>query len=408
MAIRNTKLITRNSDIVNRPLPVSLLTGEAIVNTAEGILLFSGVTSSTNEWTPAGTGSTANFFEVGSNLYDLSLRNKITKYEGASGASLVGKFLSGTTSGFVLADIADISSSTDSYITGGTYNNISDEITLRANLGRPDVVITGITDTYTTGSTLNGNILTFNTNASLSAYTVDLSTLATVDTFVTGLTYSNSLLTLNQNEGQSPINVIIDSVSGLTVGNLTAGRVVYVGAGGSLVDEAGFEYNDTTNTLLAGNLATSSSGSAQVGTGGLTVGSGGNINTPGLGDLVVHGNLTIFGDAITASTSELYIEDNTITLNYNPTTNTNISSLGAGFVIQDGDGASGDTTFKIAELNTFDNSEYPSLVGAGNRAYYTNLNDIIIRQATDTTSPTGGTIGKRVLAEDDVLDGGSY
>jgi hypothetical protein len=78
MAIRNTTHVLKNSDIVNRPLPVSLLKGEPIVNTADGILYFSGVTTSTSEWTPAGTGTTSNFFEVGSNLYDLKLRNQIT------------------------------------------------------------------------------------------------------------------------------------------------------------------------------------------------------------------------------------------------------------------------------------------------------------------------------------------
>jgi len=108
MAIRNTTHVLKNSDIVNRPLPGSLLKGEPIVNTADGILYFSGVTTSTSEWTPAGTGTTANFFEVGSNLYDLRLRNQITKYQGIDGSGLIGKFLSGTSTGFVLADISEI------------------------------------------------------------------------------------------------------------------------------------------------------------------------------------------------------------------------------------------------------------------------------------------------------------
>ena len=130
MAIRNARHITKNSDIVNRPLPTDLLKGEAIVNTADGIVWYSGVTTSTNEWTPAGTGSTANYFEVGSNLYDLRLRNQLTEYQGTSGAGLSGKFLSGTTGGFVLANISDIADSTDSYVTGGTFNDLTDEITL--------------------------------------------------------------------------------------------------------------------------------------------------------------------------------------------------------------------------------------------------------------------------------------
>ena len=129
MAIRKTTHILKNSDIVNRPLPTSLKAGEPIINTADGIMYISGVTTSTNEWTPAGTGTTANFFEVGSNLYDLRLRNQITEYQDISGSGLVGKFLSGTTSGFVLADISSISG-VDSYVTGGTYNSGTDTITL--------------------------------------------------------------------------------------------------------------------------------------------------------------------------------------------------------------------------------------------------------------------------------------
>lgn len=243
MSIRSTRHITKNSDIVNRPLPSDLLVGEPIINTAEGILYYSGVTTSTDEWTPAGTGVTANFFEVGSNLYDLRLRNKLTKYQGVSGAGLIGKFLSGTTSGFVLADISSIVS-VDSYTTGGTYNSSTNIITLNLNNSKPSVSITGITDTY-----------------------------------VTGVTFTNSLLTLRRNEGQSNLSVNLGTFTGLTASNLTSGRVVYVGTGGLLTDESGFEYNAATNTLTAGNINTAANGTGFVGTGGLIVGSGGTITS---------------------------------------------------------------------------------------------------------------------------------
>lgn len=532
MAIRQSRFITRNSDIVNRTLPTSgLLAGEALVNTADGIVYYSGITTSTNEWTPAGTGNTANYFEVGSNLYDLKLRNRITKYEDVEGAGLVGKFLSGTTDGFVLADIVDIADNTDSYTTGGTYNPTTDEITLNLNLGRPDVIITGVSNTFTTGVTWSPNTLTFGLNdgttiietidtftdlnvnnnlivtgttdlngvsnyandadgtqglneiinfGTLTGYVetndtyvtggtisveasndtneetlglfyknsdgtpytitlnnsfvtggtlsgttlildkndgsqtsgIDFSALDVNDTFVTGLTYNNSLLTLEQNEGESPLTVIIDEVSGLTVNDLTDGRVVYVGTGGKLVDEAGFEYNDTTDTLLAGNINTSAAGTAFVGTGGLTVGSGGDVNTPGTGDVVIHGNLTVFGDSITASTGELYVEDNNIILNYNPDNDTSSTSIGAGITIQDGDGSSNDVTLDIRPMNGFtgltatevpDITEYTGPNGYENRSFVTQLNDIVIR-STDPTIPNG----VRVLAEFDILDGGTY
>lgn len=393
MALRNVIHIFKNSDIVNRPLPSSLQAGEPIVNTADGIMYFSGVTTSTNEWTPAGTGTTANFFEVGSNLYDLRLRNRITQYEGVSGAGLVGKFLSGTTNGFVLADISSIQG-VDSYVTGGTFNNATDTLTLNLNEGKPDVNITGITDFYTTGATLIGSTAYFDRNDTLSAFTLDLSSLDVNDTFLTGFTYNptNNRFTINRNDG-TDFTTTIETVSGLSVSNLTAGRVVYVGTGGSLVDEAGFGYNAGTDTLSVGNVSVTN-------------------------DVTINGNLTVLGAAISAFTGELYIEDNNVILNYNPTGVTNISSINAGFTIQDGDGASNDVSYDIVRMANLtgitatqipDVSEYVGTTGYANRGWITELNDIVIRSTDVTDDGTAGSItGVRVLAEFDTLDGGTY
>ena len=540
MRIRSARLITKNSDIVNRPLPSSLLLGEAIVNTADGIVFYSGITTSTPEWTPAGTGSTSGFFEVGSNLYDLRLRNRITKYEGQSGGNLVGKFLSGTTSGFVLADISDIATSTGSYVTGVTWN--PNQLTLDLNLGKPSVsvdidtfsvltitgdlfvegesttndltitgtatynsvangsdnnelvnwssltgytstndkyvtggaydnntalitfsgannfpsftvdlstidvndtfvtggtvsydlenlngtltltrndgngvIITGFTDVQTTGATLLDTTVFFDTNKSLSAYTLDLSALDVIDTFVTGFTYNptTNTITLSQNEGQPDLDISINSVSGLTFSNLTSGRVVYVGAGGELTDEGGFEYNDSTDLLTVGNIFVNnpSGTTANIGQGGLVIGSGGSSSTPGVGDLVVHGDLTVFGDTTTISTSELYIEDPQITLNYNPTSDTSATSIGSGILIQDGGGVAGqDAKIGIGQLQgsniSGDTSEYTSTTGFENRGWVTQLNDIVIRSSSPVNF--GDPDGVRVLAEGDFLDGGQY
>src|SRR6056300_78976 len=638
MAIRNTKHILKNSDIVNRPLPSSLLKGEPIVNTADGIVFFSGVTTSTSEWTPAGTGTTSNFFEVGSNLYDLRVRNKITHYNDLT--NLSGKFLSGTTSGFELANISDITGvdtfvtgftyddvntftisrnqgladltstisvlsgityygdgtgltnipisgvvnlqteldskiengvnsggaeeifsgksgtdlyfrtlsggsntsistigdiirvdvsippSTNTFVTGGTYSDVTDTITLTRN-DDVTVDITGVTDTFVTGSTLTvannntatqssqleynipvvggpyfiatqntfttggtynlgttsidfdkndgstfsvdlsnidvndtfvtggtNNSATDNTNSATidllynqdvapstyslpytdtfttggtynngtslitfdqndgSNFTVDLSTIDVNDTFVTGFTYNstNNTFTISRNEGESDSTASIDTVSGLTISNLTAGRVVYVGTGGILTDESGFEYNDTTNLLTVGDLnVTNASGTtATIGQGGLIIGSGGSASTSGIGDLTVHGDLTVFGDTTTISTSELYVEDPQITLNYNPTGDTSATSIASGLRIQDGDGSGNDVFYTVAQMNTFtggDVTEYTGANGYTNRAFLTQLNDIVIR---NTNSNNGAPDGARVLAEGDVLDGGTY
>lgn len=475
MAIRKTTHVLKNSDIVNRPLPSLLKAGEPIINTADGIMYVSGVTTSTNEWTPAGTGTTANYFEVGSNLYDLRLRNQITEYQDIGGAGLIGKFLSGTTTGFVLADIADIAGSTDSYVTGGTFNDITDTLTLNLNLGKPSVSITGLTSAVATGLTWTPNILTvgssdgssvsteissfsaltingpldvtgtttladinavgnFNitgntvtngdstVNGTLTvtgdtllgnttASTIDASTIfsggtdlasliSSNDTYATGYTYTPATNTfdITGNNAFTPLSASISSLSGLTLSNLTAGRVVYVGAGGLLTDEAGFTYNDTTNTF-----STPVDGTVNVGTGGLNVD----------GDTVIQGDLVVLGQAISAFTNELYVEDPNVTLNYNPTGSTIATSIGAGFSVQDGNGiASGDVNLDIRRMDTLtgltateipDITEYTAGTGYENRGWVTQLNDIVIR-SSDITTPDG----VRVLAEFDCLDGGTY
>lgn len=395
MAIRNTTYILKNSDIVNRPLPSTLMKGEPIVNTADGIMYFSGVTTSTNEWTPAGTGTTSNFFEVGSNLYDLRLRNKILSYGGLT--DLSGKFLSGTTNGFVLSDISSIVS-VDTYVTGFTYDN-ANNYTLSRNLGQPPLTINV---SVMTGLTVSGSISASTINATniLSGGT-DLATLINNnDTYATGYTYTPSTNTflITGNNSFTPLTTVINSVSGLSVSNLTSGRVVYVGSGGILTDEGGFTYDSSTNVF-----SVPSDGAVNVGTGGLNVG----------GDAVIQGTLTVFGSAISAFTSELYVEDPNITLNYNPTGSTIATSIGSGLSIQDGNGiTNGTVNLNINRLDSLtgltinnipDVSEYVASTGYANRGWVTQLNDIVIR-STNVNTPNG----VRVLCEWDYLDGGSY
>jgi len=506
MANRIATHILKHSNVLGRPLPSTLLGGEPIVNTADGIMYFSGVTASSNGWTPAGTGTTANFFEVGSNLYDLQIRNKITKYEGVSGSGLVGKFLSGTTNGFVLSNIADIAG-VDTFTTGFTYSN--NVATIKRNLGLPDLSITidtmtgltvngvlsattgnfattnitdaNVTTLGATGGTITtlgsttanlgtANVTTLNASAGtvttlgsttanlgtanvttlnatggtvttldttdLSATGGTITTLDTttlnlgkiakyseltdlsgkflsgttsgfelgnisdivgVDTFVTGFTYSptTNTITLSQNVGQADKTISINIVSGLTVSNLTEDRIIYTTANGELVTGTAI-FDGTDMTLpIAGSL---------------NVGSGG-INTTG--SLVIGGDLTVLGTSVSAFTSQLYVEDNNIYLNYNPTGDTEFSSIGAGWTIQDGNGLfGGDVNLDIRAMNGFsgltssnvpDISEYTSSTGYSNRAFVTQLNDIVIR-STNMSTPNG----VRVLAEFDVIDGGTY
>ena len=523
MGIRQTRFQIKNNTVPTAPFSgVTLLVGEPIVNTADGILMFSGKTSSTTEWTPAGTGTNSNFFEVGSNLYQLKVRDKITSYGGVS--NLTGKFLSGTTNGFVAADITTIQG-VDTYVTGYTYsdnvftikqnngqsdltslinamtgltvngtlssttinvstlnttsgsittapsnpNDIVNYSSLTAYTKNNDVYVTGNTltaanndtntqsatlsyrgtpiggpyfidtqNTFTTGGTFSNStkLITFKRNDGITGYTVDLSSIDINDTYVTGGTITTSpsnssingtigllynqdvapstytlpftdvyttgftynpttnTFTIKDNSGNT-FSQLFNTVSGLTVSNLTSGRVVYVGTSGLLTDEAGFTYDSGTNTF-----SVPSDGSVSVGTGGLSV----------AGDAVIQGSLTVFGPSISAFTSQLYVEDDNITLNYNPTGNTTTTSIGAGWTIQDGSGiANTATTLNIGVSynngNLSPNIEYTSSVGNSNRNLFTQVGDIIIRNTNyDKNSPDGN----RVLAEGDILDGGTY
>lgn len=543
MANRSTKLIIKNSVIPSQTLPSSgILQGEGLVNLGDGILFFSGGTSGSPTWVPAGASApSSGYFEVGSNLYNLKIRNQITSYSGVT--NLTGKFLSGTTSGFVLADVNAIVG-VDTYVTGFTYNN--NVLTIKQNQGQADLTatintMTGLTvngtlnaatisattyqnlptDVSVTGATYSDNTFTFTNNtggtfnvlfntvtgltstgtiassilsattanfgtanittlsatsgsittaatnpndivnySTLTGYsqssdiyvtagtisytgpsgslvlkrrnttdvtitglsdiyltggtyaagtltlvkndnnTVTVTGLTSTDTFVTGFTYSptTNTFTIKQNQGQADLPVQFSTVSGLTVSNLNAGRVVYVGAGGLLTDEAGFTYDAGTNTF-----SVPSDGTVNVGTGGLNV----------AGDAVIQGSLTVFGPSVSAFTSELYVEDPNITLNYNPTGNTTATSIGSGFMIQDGNGVNGgdvnlninrlDTLTGLTATNTPSVTEYTSSTGYANRGWITQLNDIVIR-STNVSTPNG----VRVLAEFDVLDGGTY
>ena len=619
MAIRKTTHILKNTQTSNKALPTSgILMGEPLVNLFNGILFFSGATGGnyTPFVDPSNVTSGGTYFEVGSNVYNLQIRNRITAYNGSVGSQLDGKYLKGTANGFVLDNITNIGSITgftyvpstnvltilqsngsnpfvtlsaftninlygsntvngsltvtgntslqgvsatninatnvyasstvtastlaigtlgtyntvatgtnpleivnfssltgyvetnDTYVTGGTVttpaNNSSKTVTVGLNYKRPDgntytlttentfvtggtysngtitfsyndsaktpFTVTGVdgtdtyvtggtntaatdftnsasiglkynrdvtdniyslpyTNTYLTGTTLSNNKVYFYRNDGTS-FNVDLNSLSPtgatlLDTYVTGFTYdaSSNKLTISQNQGKADKVEFINTFSGLTITNLTAGQVVYVGSDGKLKTEGDFLYNDGTNTLTVGTTSGKlivnngiSDGPSTFGQGGLTVGSGGAYNTPGIGDLIVHGNFTVFGTGSTVTTSELYIEDPQITLNYNPSGSSSITSVASGIKIQDGSGTAGtDTYFTIARLDTLTGltgtqipivTEYASGgVGNVNRGWLTQLNDIVIR---NTNVNNGAPNGVRVLAEFDILDGGTW
>jgi hypothetical protein len=392
MAIRQTTHILKNSDIINRPLPSSLSKGEPIVNTAEGIVYFSGVTTSTSGWTSAGPGVAASFFEVGSNLYDLRLRNRITQYEGLSGSNLVGKILSGTTSGLTLVDSIEING-----ISAYTYTPLTNTFTIFDSNGTQY----SATIQSVSGLTVNGNfdvtgtttLNTTNTNT-LSATTITVDDVIVSDDLNVSGDLTVNLLTVTGNTSLQGVSATTFSATSASVSSLGSDRVVYTTGDGVLTTESNFTYTQGTDTL------------------GVT-------NVEAAGDVVIQGSLTVFGPSVSAFTSNLYVEDNNITLNYNPTGSTTTTSVNAGFTIQDGNGnTSGDVKLDIIRMQNLTGltvtqipsvSEYTTGVGYTNRGWITQLNDIVIRSTDVVDDNTPGSInGVRVLAEFDVLDGGSY
>ena len=221
-----------------------------------------------------------------------------------------------------------------------------------------DGYLTGDSGTYIINAgnlSVNGNI---NPSAN-TAYDLGTSGLRWNNTYTKDLDVSGAINT-----------------TGITISGLLAGSVVYAGIGGVLKTETGFAYDDSTDTLTTKYI---------------TVGTPGQTGTTA----VIHGDVQVIGASISAFTSQLYIEDNLIELNYNPTASTTSTSLGAGWSIQDGSGLAGtDVTFDIRGTGT----------GLQNRSFATNLEDIRIRETGTISSPNG----VRVIAEYDILDGGSY
>ena len=99
----------------------------------------------------------------------------------------------------------DILSACTGFYTNNLYNCTGDTLTLHSNTVSANTInstvylsggtnlldIFGSLGNYTTGATLVGTTAVFDRTDSLSAYTLDLSTLDSNDTFVTGFTYDN-------------------------------------------------------------------------------------------------------------------------------------------------------------------------------------------------------------------------
>lgn len=380
--IRDVRITLRDRQTTGGSLPVDTIFGEPFVNLFDGVLRFSGVTGGGFE-----TSSQSGVFEVGSTLYNQKITNRlninnnfiisgdtglISTYNGLTGAALSGKFLSGTTAGFVVANISDIQG-VQTLVQNGTNT------TTGGTAAFPTVNVVAspsFNNVLFSGSAIGGNVqAAAGTFTSLSATTLSGGTIYSGSTNLqnTFNTINSQLATKANLSGATFTGAI--SAPGVTDSTLTAGWAVYAGAGGALKTNSGFTFDDVASQLFAQNI---------------------QIGSPSLsGTVTIWGDVNVMGQAISAFTSQLYIEDNNIILNYNPTANTTSTSLGAGLTIQDGSGIAGtDVFWDIRGTATT----------VDNRSFTTNLNDIRIRETGSISSPNG----VRVLAELDILDGGSY
>jgi hypothetical protein len=151
-------------------------------------------------------------------------------------------------------NLLDIFSQTDTFVTGGTFSDIGDSLSLVRNDGA-NVIITGITNFFTTGGTYdnNTNLISFDRTDQLSAFTVDLSTIDVNDTFSTGGTYNNvtDIITISNNDGGS------FNISGITdyytTGATLIGDIVYFDREDALsAYTADLSALDTNDTFVSG------------------------------------------------------------------------------------------------------------------------------------------------------------
>jgi hypothetical protein len=180
-------------------------------------------------------------------------------FKDKSGTTLNFRTLSGgsnttvSTVGDVVKVDVTIPADTNTFVTGGTYSDVTDTITLTRNDGGT-IEITGVTDTFTTGATYdNGTALATFTRNDGNTYTLDLSTIDVNDTFVTGTTFSSNQATLTRNDG---VNVLfLTGGTNVTLSNPTTNQI-----------KIDVNIPTDTNSFSTGGTVTQSatSGSSQV------------------------------------------------------------------------------------------------------------------------------------------------
>ena len=142
------------------------------------------------------------------------------------------------------------------------------------------------------------------------------------------------------------------AIASATIENLTNNRVVIVGAGGLLEDDANFVFDGTELNIGAGNLTVQHATGNTVINGDLQV-NGANINLGnGLADnVIISGNLTVQGTTTTVESTTVVIDDPVIALADN-TTSIASDGLDRGVRFKYGDGSAVLTGFFGLDIQT--------------------------------------------------------
>ena len=205
----------------------------------------------------------------------------------------------GATAGYVLTSDASgngtwqsVGAFSDTFVTGSTLNGTNLEI--NRNQGEPQIVVDLSSlagDVFTTGATYDNGTATatFNRNDG-NSYTLDLSSIDVNDTFVTGSTLNGTTLEINRNQGEPQITVDLSSltvdtyVTGLTYNNVNTITLSQNNGESDLsVDISTISgLTATGNINLDGKVVNKVNGSITSGTITPSVGNIGNIRVDGV------------------------------------------------------------------------------------------------------------------------------
>jgi hypothetical protein len=159
--------------------------------------------------------NTASNIGVGQGVFS-GKSNTDLQFYSLSGGSNINLTLNNDT---IVIDGTDLD--TNDYITGGTLVGNTLVLDRTDSLSAVTVDLSSInTDNYITGGTMVGNTLVLDRTDSLSAVTVDLSQFVDSfnDTFVTGVTIDGSILSIGQNQGKVDETVDLSITRSFSVG----------------------------------------------------------------------------------------------------------------------------------------------------------------------------------------------